>query len=75
MNNDLDVKKTLKIYPENDLYVIERVNQFNHSFKRFFTSITGLSEGLQAYDQVISEYKVQIDKNLRGDKDVPDEYL
>lgn len=58
--------KQLKIFKESGEYVIERVNEFNHSTKRFFITEEGLLEGLQAYQPVISEYDVQVSEELWG---------
>ncbi|ETI67258.1 hypothetical protein [Neobacillus vireti] len=52
--------KKLKIYKDKDEFVIERVNQFNHSTKRFFISEQGLIEGLEVYTlKDISQYEIQ----------------
>lgn len=51
--------KILKIYKENCDYVIERVNEFNHSEKRFFATETGLKEGLDVYKPVMDEYEIE----------------
>ncbi|EJP0467934.1 hypothetical protein NVA59_005409 [Escherichia coli] len=56
--------KKLLIYKENDDFVIERVNEFNHAFKRTFISEQGLLEGLQAYRLVISEYQLEVSDEL-----------
>ncbi|MFT9601006.1 hypothetical protein [Mesobacillus sp.] len=56
--------KKLLIYKENDDFVIERVNEFNHAFKRTFISEQGLLEGLQAYRLVISEYELEVSDEL-----------
>ena len=52
--------KTLKIYKdENNDFVIERINDFNHSFKRVFITEEGLKEGLNAYKSVLHEYEIE----------------
>ncbi|OUB38596.1 hypothetical protein BK708_00085 [Bacillus thuringiensis serovar yunnanensis] len=56
--------KKLLIYKENDEFVIERVNEFNHAFKRFYISEQGLFEGLQSYRQVLSEYELEVSDEL-----------
>jgi hypothetical protein len=58
--------KQLKIYKESGEYVIERVNEFNHTTKRFFATEEGLLGGLQAYQPVLSEYDIQVSEDLRG---------
>lgn len=56
--------KKLLIYKENGEFVIERVNEFNHPFKRFYISEQGFLEGLQSYRQVISEYELEVSEEL-----------
>lgn len=56
--------KTLKVYKENGEFVIERMDEFNHSIKSNFITEEGLKEGLDAYDTVIDEYDVQVSKDL-----------
>jgi len=56
--------KKLKIYRQNGEYVIERVNQFGHSTKRFFITEAGLIEGIEAYNPVIGEYEIELDDEL-----------
>jgi len=51
--------KTLKIYKENGEFVIEKINQFNHSTKRYFVTEEGLKEGLESYIPVMSEYEIE----------------
>lgn len=56
--------KKLQIYKENGEFVIERVNEFNHAFKRNFISEQGLLEGLQSYQPVIDEYELEVSDEL-----------
>lgn len=56
--------KKLLIYKEKDEFVIERVNEFNHAFKRNFISEQGLLEGLQSYKPVIGEYQLEVSDEL-----------
>jgi len=56
--------KKLLIYKENGEFVIERVNEFNHAFKRNFISEQGLLEGLQSYQPVIDEYELEVSDEL-----------
>lgn len=53
------MKKLLIYKTENGDFCIERVNEFNHSTKRFFITEEGLKEGLDAYLPVISEYGIE----------------
>jgi len=54
----------LKISKENGHFVIERVNDFNHSFKRYFLTEEGLKEGLDAYKDKVDDYKVEASKEV-----------
>lgn len=57
--------KTKKIYKDKDEFVIQRVNQFNHSTKRIFINEQGLIEGLEAYSQFdLSQYDIQVSPEL-----------
>lgn len=56
--------KKLFVYMENKEFVIERVNEFNHSTKRFFITENGLFEGLEVYKPIISEYEIQFSDEL-----------
>lgn len=56
--------KKLLIYRQSEDFVIERVNEFNHGTKRFYSSEEALLEGLQAYDLVISEYELEVAPEL-----------
>jgi len=57
--------KTLKIFKDYNEFVIERINEFNHSTKRRFISEQGLLEGLEAYSQAdLSQYDIQVSPEL-----------
>lgn len=56
--------KKLSIYKENEKFVIERTDEFNHATKRFFTSEEGLKEGIQAYQPVLDEYELEVSEEL-----------
>jgi len=56
--------KKLSIYKENDEYVIERTNEFNHATKRFFLTESGLFEGLDTYKDIIDEYQLNVSEDL-----------
>jgi len=56
--------KTLKVYKENDDFVIERMGELNHATKQCFSTEEGLKEGLDAYNAVLDEYDVQVSKEL-----------
>lgn len=58
--------KKLRIYKENGEFVIERVNEFNHAFKRSFITEEGLKEGLDAYLPVMEEYKIEASEDVRA---------
>lgn len=48
--------KRLKIYKENNEFVIERINEFNHSFKKQYITENGLFEAIEPYKPIIDEY-------------------
>lgn len=50
--------KTLKIYKQDDEFVLERINQFGTSFKSAFITADGLKEALDYYKWVIHEYQI-----------------
>jgi hypothetical protein len=56
--------KELSIYKENDEFVIERTNEFNHTTKRVFASVDGLFEGLEAYKDIMDQYKLDVSSEL-----------
>jgi hypothetical protein len=56
--------KKLLIYMEDGDFVIERVNEFNHAFKRSFISEQGFLEGLMSYLPVIDEYEMRVSEDL-----------
>jgi hypothetical protein len=56
--------KKLLIYKENGEFVIERVNEFNYTFKQNFINEQGLLEGLQSYQGVIDKYKLEVSDEL-----------
>ncbi len=58
--------KTIKVYKENDEFVLERINQFNHSTKRTFITENGLLEGLEQYRYVLDEYEIEVSDDLWG---------
>lgn len=57
--------KKLKIYKEKGEFVIERVNQFDTSFKRFYLTEEGLIEGLDAFRPVLHEYNIVPSDDVR----------
>ena len=56
-------KKTLKIYLEDDLYVIERINEFNHSFIHKYSE-EALFDALREYRCVIDQYNISYQQGL-----------
>lgn len=52
--------KKLKIYKQNDDYVMERVNQFNHRFKEFLDNDIQVLDRLQDYSKNGEDYIVMI---------------
>lgn len=56
--------KKLRVYKENGEFVIERVNEFNHAFKRSFMSENGLFEGLSVYKDTLENYELEVSEEL-----------
>lgn len=56
--------KKLKIYKENDNFTIERINEFNHSFKNQYITENGLMEAIEAYKPLIDEYELIIEQGI-----------
>lgn len=50
--------KKLLIYKENGEFVLEHINSFGHSIKRYFISEIGLKEELELYEPVLDQYKI-----------------
>lgn len=51
--------KVLKIYKEDNDFIIERINEFNHATKRYYTTEEGLKEGIDSYIPVLEEYEIK----------------
>lgn len=56
--------KKLYVYKESGKFVIERINQFDHATKRYFSSEEGLFEGLQDYMDVLHDYNLDVSEEL-----------
>ncbi|WP_329812606.1 hypothetical protein, partial [Streptomyces sp. GSL17-113] len=56
--------KKLHVYKENEEFVIERINQFDHATKRYFSSEEGLFEGLHNYMDVLHDYQLDVSEEL-----------
>jgi len=54
----------LKIYKENGKFIIEQINQFNHSFKKKYVTEDGLLEGVEPYKKVIDEYNLEVQQGI-----------
>lgn len=50
--------KKLLLYKENDEFVLEHINSFNHSTKKCFISENGLKEELELYQPVLDQCQV-----------------
>lgn len=59
----MTAKKTLKIYLEDDSYVIERINEFNNSFMQKYSE-EALFEALREYSCVIDQYNISYQQGL-----------
>ncbi|RDU34712.1 hypothetical protein DRW41_22060 [Neobacillus piezotolerans] len=51
--------KKLKVYKKDGEFVIERINEFNHSWKKSFVTEEGLKAGLDSYRPVMDEYEIE----------------
>ena len=56
-------EKTLNIYLEDDLYVIERINEFDHSVIHKYSE-EALFEALREYRCVIDQYNINYQEGL-----------
>ena len=54
----------LKIYKENNEFVIERINEFNHSFKSQYITENGLLEAVEIYKPVIDQYDLLVEQGI-----------
>lgn len=52
--------KKIKIYQEDDKYVMERINQFDHSFKERHDNSFSVEERLRDYAENGEDYTVEI---------------
>lgn len=52
--------KKLKIYKQDDDFVIERINQFNHSFKEFMDNDIQVLDRLRDYAENGEDYIVMV---------------
>lgn len=61
----MKAEKRLEIYKENEDYVIERINEFNHASKKRYSK-AGLIEALENYKVHgnLEEYDIQISDEL-----------
>lgn len=63
--------KELKIFQDEESFVIERTNEFGHATKRFFKTKESLLEGLKDYGEtgeIKKGYRIQVtDKELMAD--------
>lgn len=50
--------KKLIMYKENDEFILEHINSFGHSTKRFFVTENGLKAELELYEPVLNQYQI-----------------
>jgi len=50
----------MKIYKDNSKFIIEQINEFNHSIKEQYSTKNELCEAINAYKSVIEEYDLSI---------------
>lgn len=56
--------KKLKIYKQDNEFVVERVNEFNHTSKHFFSSELGLFEYLDANRHLFELHELEVNTEL-----------
>lgn len=57
---EIVLMKKLKIYKDNNEFIIEQINELNHSFKKKYITENGFFDALNAYKPVIEEYDLSI---------------
>lgn len=55
---------TLKVYVQDNDFVVERINAFNHSTKHKYISEDGLREGIEMYKPIADELDVQVQEGI-----------
>lgn len=60
------MEKKLKVYKENNMFVLERINQFNHATKRNYETESGLKLAIQSYKSVLDEYEIETTKETQA---------
>lgn len=60
----MEDKGVLKVYLEDNEFVIERINPFNHSFKHKYITEDGLREGLESYIPIIEQMNIQVQQEV-----------
>lgn len=58
--------KKLLIYKFDGDFIVEKINEFDHSTKRHFETEEGLSECLSSYKDVLYEYEIKVSEGLRA---------
>lgn len=56
--------KKLSIFKENDQFVIEHIDEFNHATKQYFSTENDLLKGLSGYQDVMSDYELDVTEDL-----------
>lgn len=57
-------KRKLMVYAENNDFVIEQINEFNHATKRVFPTKENLLENLKIYTNALEDYEIEVSKDL-----------
>jgi hypothetical protein len=60
----VEKKKGINIYKENGEYVAERINEFNHSSKRYFVTLEGLFEYLETVQGLNGQVELEVSEEL-----------
>jgi len=61
----MEDKGILKVYLENNEFVIERTNPFSHSFKHKYITEEGLREGLESYKPIVNQMDIQVQQDAK----------
>lgn len=56
--------RTLKLYKEDDEFVVETINEFNHSWKHRYVTVKGLFDHLDSCAFAIRDWDIEASKEL-----------
>ena len=58
-------KGVLALYIENDLYMVERITPFNHSFKNTYQTEKAFYEAIESYKPIINQMDLRLQKDIK----------